>query len=58
MDRWMLIALLYDQEGDVFETIEYRFPTYQECMDFRETMSILLSEDPEISSFKITVVNT
>lgn len=58
MNPWLLIVLLYDEDGDVFETVEYRFKTYQEIMDYRETLGMLIAEDSTIYDFKMTVVKT
>lgn len=56
MSKWTLIAVLFDEDGDVFETAEYGFDTYFECMGFRSHLQIEMTEDPEIASFKLTVV--
>ena len=58
MNPLLLIVLLYDEDGDVFETVEYRFKTYQEIMDYRETLRILIAEDSTVYDFKMTVVKT
>jgi len=58
MNPWLLIVLLYDEDGDVFETVEYRFNTYQEIRDYRETLGMLIAEDSTVYDFKMTVVKT
>ena len=57
MKKWMLVILLHVDDEYSFDTVEYRFNTYTECMDARIELNELLSEDPDVYNYKLTIVN-
>ena len=57
MKRWKLIAILKDLDYDILEVTEYNFDTYFECVAYKEYLTILYNEDPEVYDFKFTMVN-
>lgn len=56
--KWLLILMILDEDGDVIETNQYRFPNYMECMDFRSFLFEMLEEDEEVHDYKLLAVNT
>ncbi len=58
MKKWMLVILLQVDDEYSFDTVEYRFNTYAECMGARIEFDELLREDPDVFNYKLTIVNT
>lgn len=49
--------ILLDQNGQMIETIECRFDTYQECIEYQKVATSVFIEDIDVFNYKFTIVN-
>ena len=57
MKKWLIVMILLDQNGQMIETIECRFDTYQECIEYQKVATSVFIEDIDVFNYKFTIVN-